>query len=416
MPSCSSWGLLLLAGLCCLAPGFQMAELQEIDSSDHGHQHQEPLPCHNFSADIIDLAFTLYREPATWSRHTNILFSPVSIAMAFAMLSMGTKGDTHTQILEGLKLKSRGTPEAQIHECFRHLLLVFQQPGKRRQLTMNSSLFIQRRLKLLDKFLQDSRNLYHSDIVPVNFKNIKGAKKQINSHMEQKTQRKVKGLVKDLKNGTTLALVNYISFHARWNEEAEAERHITEDFHVNKKTTVKVPMINCLGNFFLHRDKELSSWVLVQHYLGDATAFAILPDPGKMEQVEKKLTQRHFEDILSAIDLRSVNLHFPKLSISGTYDLRILLSRLGITKVFSNGADLSGITEKAPLSLSQALHKAVLTLDKKEIVTSGATKWEDNALSKAPTLQFNRPFLLIVKDEYTNFPLFGAKVVNPIQK
>lgn len=91
---------------------------------------------------------------------------------------------------------------------------------------------------------------------------------------------------------------------ARWNEEAEAERHITEDFHVNKKTTVKVPMINCLGNFFLHRDKELSSWVLVQHYLGDTTAFAILPDPGKMEQVEKKLTQRHFEDILRAIDLR----------------------------------------------------------------------------------------------------------------
>ena len=43
----------------------------------------------------------------------------------------------------------------------------------------------------------------------------------------------------------------------------------------------------------------------------------------------------------------------PKLSISGTYDLKTLLGKLGITKVFSNGADLSGITEEVPLKLSK---------------------------------------------------------------
>lgn len=43
----------------------------------------------------------------------------------------------------------------------------------------------------------------------------------------------------------------------------------------------------------------------------------------------------------------------PKLSISGTYNLETVLSKLGITKVFSNAADLSGISEEEPLKLSK---------------------------------------------------------------
>lgn len=50
---------------------------------------------------------------------------------------------------------------------------------------------------------------------------------------------------------------------------------------------------------------------------------------------------------------RSVTVHFPKLSISGTYDLKPLLGKLGITQVFSDNADLSGITEQEPLKVSQ---------------------------------------------------------------
>lgn len=50
---------------------------------------------------------------------------------------------------------------------------------------------------------------------------------------------------------------------------------------------------------------------------------------------------------------RSANLLLPKLSISGTYDLETVLGKLGITRVFSNGAELSGISEEVPLKLSK---------------------------------------------------------------
>lgn len=82
------------------------------------------------------------------------------------------------------------------------------------------------------------------------------------------------------------------------------EHTLEADFHVNKDTTIKVPMINCRGRFFLHRDEELSSWMLVKHYMGDATAFFMLPDQGEMQKLEKVLNETHFINILKLIDLR----------------------------------------------------------------------------------------------------------------
>lgn len=57
--------------------------------------------------------------------------------------------------------------------------------------------------------------------------------------------------------------------------------------------------------------------------------------------------------IHSPFHARFANVHLPKLSISGTYDLKEVLGHLGITNVFSGAADLSGITEDMPLKISK---------------------------------------------------------------
>ena len=44
-------------------------------------------------------------------------------------------------------------------------------------------------------------------------------------------------------------------------------------------------------------------------------------------------------------------MYFPRFSITTFYDLKTILSTLGITKIFSHDADLSGVTQDAPLKL-----------------------------------------------------------------
>ncbi|EGV95609.1 Putative alpha-1-antitrypsin-related protein [Cricetulus griseus] len=353
MSSSVSQGLLLLAGLCCLFSGSQPQDPLEIDVEEHDHEHQQPLSCQRISYSIIQLTFTLYRKSGSWTKDANILFSPMNIFIASLMLSLGAKNNTHNQILEGLKINTSEIPENYMHACLQQLIHILHLPDHRSQLTIGSSLFIDQSLKLLDQFVNNVRWLYHSKAIPADFKDTQKAQEQINEYVEGVTQGKIVGLVKDLEKGTALALMNYIFFQGKEYDEVDFEHKLEADFHVNKDVTVKVPTINRRGRFFLHREEELSSWVMVKHYMGDAIAFFMLPDQGEMQKLEENLNRKHFRNILNLIDKRTANLYFPKLFMSTTYDLKSILSTLGITQIFSNEADLSGITRDAPLKLDK---------------------------------------------------------------
>ncbi|XP_070258025.1 alpha-1-antitrypsin-like [Myotis yumanensis] len=400
MPSSVTWGLLLVAGLCCLAPA-------SLADSLHG------VAVHKITPELANFAFSLYRQVAHQSNSTNIFFSPVSIATAFAMLSLGAKGDTHTQILEGLHFNLKKVPEADIHTGLQHLLHTFTEPDRQLQLITANILFVNESVKLVDKFLEDVGKLYHTDVFSINFRDTK-ANAQVNDYIEMKSQEKIVDLFQELDKDTTLALANYIFFQGQWKVKFEAEGFVAEDFHVDKKTTIRVPMTHRLGRFDLLHDKALSSWVLLQHYRGQMPAFLILPDEGKMQYLEAKVCQKHLARIFKNIDIRSATLSMPKLSISGTYDLETILGEMGITKVFSNRAELSGISEEVPLKLSKALHKAVLTIDESGHDHSGAMPSEERHRFKHLTIKFNRPFLVIIMDENANMPLFMGKMVNPM--
>ncbi|XP_059135820.1 alpha-1-antiproteinase-like [Peromyscus eremicus] len=353
MSSSVSRGLLWLAGLCCLFSGSQPQDSLQRDVDEHDHEHVEYAFCERFHYNIIQLTFTLYQKSDSWTKDTNILFSPVNIIVASLIISLGAKNNTHNQILEGLHINITETIYYSllcIKQLMNNLLLADHKP---QQLTINSSIFIDQNLKLVDLFVNTIHWLNSIKPIPVNFNDTYRAQKQINEYVEDETQGKIVGLVKDLEKDTAFALMNYIFFQGKEYDEAEAEHTLEEDFHVNKYRTVKVLMINRRDRYLLYREGELSTWVVVKPYMGDATAIFMMPDQGKMKRLEETLNQNHFENIMRLTNVRTANVYFPKLTMSTTYDLEIILSTLGITQAFSNEADLSGITQDAPLKLNK---------------------------------------------------------------
>lgn len=404
-----SWGLLLLAGLCCLIPSSLAEDAPETDTS----QKDQYAACRKIAPNLADFAFSLYRELVHQSNTSNIFFSPMSIATAFAMLSLGSKGDTHTQILEGLEFNLTRVPEDDIHKAFHHLLQTLNRPDNELQLSTGNGLFVSNKLKLVQKFMEEVKNHYHSEAFSVNFEDPEEARKVINDFVEKGTHGKIVDMVKDLDKDTVFALANYIFFRGKWQKPFDPEHTTEADFHVDQSTTVKVPMMNRLGMFDVHHCSTLSSWVLLMDYLGNATAIFLLPDEGKMQHLEQTLNKELISQFLSKRHTRSASLHFPKLSISGTYDLKTVLSPLGITQVFNNGADLSGITEDAPLKLNKAVHKAVLTIDERGTEAAGATVFEAIPMSVPPDVNFDSPFIFMIIDTQTQSPLFVGKVIDP---
>ncbi|XP_051006897.1 alpha-1-antiproteinase-like [Acomys russatus] len=294
-PSHSSF--LLLAGLCCLLSGSQTEGYQSTGASGHNKKNQEPLQCQNFAPIITNISLFLLQNAMHWPKQTNIVFSPVSITAAFAMLSLGAKGSTHKQILKGLKFSLMNKADMEVHRCFQYLSHSLRQPDHQLQLTTGSSLFINKHLRVADKFREAIRDLYHSEAIPVNFRDTQEAKTEINSHVMKRSYGQIEQMVDDLPIDTVLVLMNFISFSGIQNGEFQDKHTVEDKFYLDTGKVDAVPMINRLGKFDLHRDKSLSSWVLIQHYVGDAIVFFILPDLGKMQQLIENLSPEYLNSI-----------------------------------------------------------------------------------------------------------------------
>uniref|UniRef100_A0A8C5YMX5 Alpha-1-antitrypsin-like protein GS55-MS n=1 Tax=Marmota marmota marmota TaxID=9994 RepID=A0A8C5YMX5_MARMA len=387
MLSSISWGLLLLAGLSCLAASCLIEDSEESDAS-------------KIAPNLAKFAFRLLRVLAHESNTTNIFFSPVSIATALASLSLGTKADTHTQILEGLGFNLTEAAEADIHQGFH-------------------GLFIDHNLKLMDKFLEDVKNLYHSEAFSTNFTNTEEAKRQINTYVEKGTQGKIVDLVKNLDRGSVLALVNYFFFKGKWKYRFDPKDTRIMPFSVSKELSVPVPMMQRLGWFQLQYFRHLHSHALQVPCVCNTTALFILPEKGTVAQVEEKgtgLPNHHHPLWFSFLILPSSRrkLYFPKLSLSGNYDLdKLVLSPSGLN-MFGYGIGLSGISvQTIPIKVSKAVHRVELIVDEEGTDEENVASFRYFPKHQIPAAHFNKPFLLPVYQAGSHNLLFMGKVINP---
>ncbi|OXB68013.1 hypothetical protein ASZ78_014698 [Callipepla squamata] len=171
------------------------------------------------------------------------------------------------------------------------------------------------------------------------------------------------------------------------------------------------------SDYNIYYDQDLSCEVVELPYKGTAQALFILPDDGKMKQMETAPSKETVCNWLSKFENRRVHLHLPRISISGSYDVKELFMEMGIIDVFSSNADLSGISGSCTLQVSQAIHKALLEVDETGTEAAGATAIILTKVSLSSiTIKFNRPFIVLIFDKATSTTLFMGKIVDPTTK
>ncbi|XP_069415473.1 serpin A3-5-like isoform X3 [Ovis canadensis] len=341
---------LLLAGLCsrvhCLPENVVVKDQDRRARVDD----------HTLASSNTDFAFSLYKQLALKNPNKNVIFSPLSVSIALAFLSLGARGSTLTEILEGLKFNLTEIQETEIHQGFQHLLQTLNRPSNQLQLSMGNAMFVQEGLKLLDKFREDARVLYSSEAFSTNFGDPEAAKSLINDYVKNKTQGKIEELFKVLTPETVLVLVNYIYFKARWKIPFDPKHTEQAEFHVSKNETVQVPMMALGLETPYFRDEELGCTLVELTYTSNDSALFILPDEGKMQDLEAKLIPETLTRWRNSLQPSKIHeLYLPKFSIKSNYELIDILSQLGIKKIFTVAADLSGITGTGDLVVTQIL-------------------------------------------------------------
>uniref|UniRef100_H0X6H7 Serpin family A member 3 n=1 Tax=Otolemur garnettii TaxID=30611 RepID=H0X6H7_OTOGA len=372
------------------------------------------------ASSSMNFAFILYKQLALKNPDKNIIFSPLGVSSALAFLSLGARSTTLTELFQGLKFNLTETSEAEIHQSFQHLLHTLIRPSEQLQLNVGNAMFIKEQLKLLEKFREDAKELYTSQALETNFQDFAAAKKFINDYVEKKTRGKIVDLVKDINSPTEMMLVNYIFFKAKWKTPFDPRETFTSRFYLSNNKWIRVPIMRSIDlatPYF--RDEALSCTVVELMYSGNASALFILPDEGKMKDIEAKLLPETLRRWRASLKTRIIDaVYLPKFSISGDYNLKKVLVDLGIKKVFTREADLSGITGAKNLVLSEVVHKAMLDVAEKgteAAVSPGGKIVFLNVKPNPIIVNFNRPFLMVITDKDPEQILFIGKVTNPKQ-
>ncbi|XP_068960315.1 plasma serine protease inhibitor-like [Petaurus breviceps papuanus] len=368
-----------------------------------------------------DFAFTLYKQLVSQAPDLNVFFSPLSVSMILSLLTLGVHSTTRTQIFVGLGFNLKEIQEDAIHKFFQNFILNLNVPNRELHLSMGSALFVEERLRLLEEFSQSVKTMYMSEALSIDFQYPVRAQKRINDYISEQTQKKIGGLVKEVDSSTVMILVNYIFFKASWEKSFDPRRTREDNFIVSENTMVKVPMMIHENIHYYFRDRSLSCGVLQIPYASNETALFVLPDQGQMKRVEAALTQKVMKRWLKGLKKRAMELHLPKLSLSGKYQLHKILPALKITNVFSKESDLSGIIDLSnkpnhltPL-VNQIIHQIGFEMDEKgpQIVNPKSLSKVKMSAARHHMLEFNRPFLMMILAQPNQSILLLGKVVNP---
>ncbi|XP_044026369.1 alpha-1-antitrypsin homolog isoform X2 [Siniperca chuatsi] len=399
---------------CALGALLLAAAWADHHHHHHGteHSHEGEISCHKLSSPNSDFAFALYKSlNAKTAAGKNIFYSPLGISTALSMLSTGARGETHSQLFSSLGYSTLSQTE--VNEAYKHLFDMHGHSQQNQQLDVGNGVALRSGFNPLEKFLEDVKHYYSGEIFNVDFTKPAEAAAEINTFIANKTQDKIKDMVKDLDPAMAMVLINYVYFRGQWKKPFNSEQTHKADFNVDETTKVQVDMMMRTGHYDIYWDNNNHTTIIMLPYKGNTSMMIVLPDEGKMKEVEGYINKDYIRHWRDSVSTNYVDLFLPKFSISADASLDSTLKEMGITDAFEERADFSGISDEVKLKISKASHKAVLSVTEIGTEAAAGTFIELIFLSLPPSVTINRPFLAFILENSTGSILFMGKINNP---
>jgi serpin B len=352
----------------------------------------------------------------------NMFLSPFSVSTALAMAYAGTRGDTASQMASVLHLS--GDP-ATVAQDFGTLLTDLNSAGQSNYaLSVADALWGQQGLQFLSQFLNTLQTDYGGGLNQVDFKDQAEAVRQtINTWVAQHTNDKIQNLFPpgSIDSATQFVLANAIYFKGNWATAFNAASTYDANFSLASGTNEQVPTMHSNNTDYAYMQSD-GLQVLQLPYAGGRLAMdVLLPTATGAAGLSVSQLPTDLNGWLAGLTTQPVDVSLPKFTLTTQFDLGKTLQQLGMTSAFSNGADFSGITDSAPLKISDVVHKAYIGVDETGTEAAGATgvvgiEATIVGAQPPPPVIFNadHPFLFMIRDTQSGSVLFMGQEADPL--
>jgi serpin B len=381
------------------------------------------------SAAISALGASLYRGIATDKAGENIVFSPLSVEAALAMVRNGAAGETRREMDRVLSAGTGDTLDRALNALDAALVArngpvtVGPTTGEIGLRTSNA-LWAQDGFVLYTAFLDVLARHYGAGVNVVDFHNAtEAARVRINAYVSERTNGRIPSVLPPGAVGgdTRFVLTNTVWFKAPWAKELSPQGDLP--FHRGDGTTVAVPTMASrpgpAAGTVPGRYGEGPGWKAAElPYLGGALSMVVIV-PDDLAAFEAGLDGPGLSAITGGLRGELQSVQMPRWTTRTAVSLPERLGALGMRQAFTPSAEFSGLSPQATM-IDDVLHQAFVAVDEKGTEAAAAT-----AVIGVPTsmpvprgtpIVVDRPFVYAIRDVQTGAVLFLGRVLDPSQR
>jgi serpin B len=358
----------------------------------------------------------LHRKIVSQNADKNIIYSPVSIVLALALVEAGASGQTREQLKQVLAPTGYNGDVSSLYQALQHHLKIHQENVK---LSVANSLFYDNRFTIKEDYLNRVKNCFETAIEKVDFAQSEAARQKINSWISEATVQKIPELLKPgvLSADTKAVLANAIYLKAAWQKAFD----VLEDHKfyslasADKAKTVKFMVRTGMYKYAGNDDYEVVEIPYKEVPLSMYIIKAKAANTG-ITAVEPKFQTVAPIKLWESASRRKVALKLPKFTIRLPTDLTGILGELGLGSMFSGSADFSRMDPSSGLRVSSVVHEAYIKVNENGTEAAAATAviFERTSVqipSEAPIpFTVDHPFLFSIVHQPTGAFLFAGKV------
>lgn len=379
----------------------------------------------------LDLYHALRRE-----KGGNLLYSPYSLSLTLSMAYAGAGGETAAQMADTLNFT---LPPPDLPPAFGRL-----NKEMLRRLRAGGDADDAPELNIANAFWGKEGYQFHAEFQNTLAANYGAKLRQlkfvayprkaaaiINNWVKRRTKGKIPQIIPadyflllpDLEE-VQLILANAIYFKGQWQEGFDENETEEADFHLQDGGRTPVPLMYQRNKFRYAISADYQAVELpYKGGNGDLAMVIVLPAAGRFADFEAALDSAMLQSLLDPRYTEEVILKMPRFRLVSDYDLRYILSGMGMPNAFTPGvADFSGIADSAQegegddgIFISGVKHKAFIEVDEKGTAAAAVTALVKVTGVSPPPMEMtvDRPFIFFLRDKGTGTILFIGRVLDP---
>lgn len=358
----------------------------------------------------LEFALALHRLLPGAGR--NVGWSPYSLASALGLVAAGAEGATRAEVT-GL-IAPGGTAE-ELGPVLTAAATLDPGPGDA-EIAVANPLWVRAGMPVREAYEHAVRATPGGAVHAADFANdAEGARERINAEVAKVTRGHIADLAApgDVRSDTLAALVSALWVRFGWVDPFSVRATRPRPFHTPSGVRERPTMVTRRPLPYARAD----GWTIVTLPGHGGPVVDVLVPEGDPDATAPPPSATTLAALLGAQRHTEVRLFLPRFAVEASFDLVPPLRAAGVRRIFTDDADLSGISPW-DLTISTVAHRAVLEADESGLEGAAATVVMAAPGAAAPppppepvVVRADRPFLVLVR--HAGALLFLAHITDP---